>query len=424
MLRFQDILLSMLNVLKKEFTRFSARERIFILCAMFCGFCISAEYAIIRPVSNAIFMTAYTTAFFPWAWLAIVPLNFLVVALYNHFLPRLGCLKMALSSIAIVAGGNILFGLSIAHHSALPFIFYIWKEIYVLLMFQQLWSVIHSTIKFDQAKYLYGLIFAVGGAGGVCGSLLPGFFAVQVGSENLLFFTPLLYLALGGIYCAMLQQIPVIAASDLGEKRGSWKQGIGLIQNSKRLKFILLLVLFMQLSSTIVYYQFNTILETTIGDKDLRTEYGGRIFGIVNSVTIGLQLIGSYVLVQLFGMRLSHLMIPSFLMLNAVGGLLFPTFPVISSIYITIKAFDFSLFGILKEMLYLPLKREEKFHAKAFIDVFVYRTGKAFASFLILFCQMLQAPLSLITTFSIVIFVFWIALVWRFYAREEVPLHE
>jgi len=49
-----------------------------------------------------------------------------------------------------------------------------------------------------------------------------------------------------------------------------------------------------------------------------------------------------------------------------------------------IKACDFSLFGVLKEMLYIPLSQEEKFQAKAIIDVFAYRSAKAVASCLIL----------------------------------------
>jgi AAA family ATP:ADP antiporter len=125
------------------------------------------------------------------------------------------------------------------------------------------------------------------------------------------------------------------------------------------------------------------------------------------------------------GLRLSHLAIPCALILNAIGGLFFPTFPVISSIYIAINACDFSLFGILKEMLYLPLKREEKFHAKALIDVFVYRTGKAVASFLILFFQIVHASFASLTWSSILIFLLWTLIVWRFYLREEeIPVHE
>ena len=80
--------------IREEFFSFSPQERLFVLFAMLCGFFISSEYAIIRPVSNAVFLTAYGSAALPYVWIATVPLNFLVVALYNQYLPRLGCFKL------------------------------------------------------------------------------------------------------------------------------------------------------------------------------------------------------------------------------------------------------------------------------------------------------------------------------------------
>jgi len=53
--------------------------------------------------------------------------------------------------------------------------------------------------------------------------------------------------------------------------------------------------------------------------------------------------------------------------------------------FICNKSLDFSVFGVVKEMLYIPLKPDEKFRAKAVIDVFAYRSSKAVASLLILF---------------------------------------
>ena len=49
-------------------------------------------------------------------------------------------------------------------------------------------------------------------------------------------------------------------------------------------------------------------------------------------------------------------------------------------------------------MLYLPLKNEEKFKAKAIIDVFAYRSSKAVASLIIIALQVLQLdPISTVS---------------------------
>ena len=70
-----------------------AKEHLFILTAMLCSFFISMDYAVIRPVSNALFITDYGVNFFPYAWISSIPLNLLLVGLYNKYLPKLGCLN-------------------------------------------------------------------------------------------------------------------------------------------------------------------------------------------------------------------------------------------------------------------------------------------------------------------------------------------
>ena len=184
----------MLKLFRQEKNQFSTTERLFIIGAMLCGFFISADYSIIRPVSNSLFITKYGTQFFPFAWVISIPLNLLLVGIYNKYLPKLGCLKTYLVVASSIIAINCSCALFIKQFSFLIFFLYIWKEIYIMLMFQQLWSIIHSTVSLKRAKYLYGIFLGAGGVGSLLGSLLPGFFAVKVGSESLLYMTLPLYL--------------------------------------------------------------------------------------------------------------------------------------------------------------------------------------------------------------------------------------
>ncbi|MBS0652155.1 MAG: hypothetical protein JSR39_01370 [Verrucomicrobia bacterium] len=412
--------------LKNEINSLSIKERFFILSAMLCGFLISADYAIIRPVSNSVFISAYSTALFPYAWLATVPLNLIVVALYNKYLPRLGSFKTYLCIAGIVMFFNLLCALFLKESSWMPFLFYVWKEVYILLMFQQLWSVIHATIAFQRAKYLYGILFGVGAIGAVFGSTLPGFFAVKVGSETLLFSTLVTYSLLTAGFLMLLHFSGQGMNRNLveEEKRSSWnalKHGFELIRQSPFLPFILAIVTLMQVSSTLIDFQFNHHLEKVVSSKDLRTEYTARILGIVHLATLTLQFFGSFLLVHFLGFKRSHLLVPLILCVNAVGFLLFPAFAMISFSYITVKCFDFSLFGVIKEMLYVPLKKDEKFRAKAIIDVFAYRSSKAIASLLILGLQFwagMQAHLILSWTAVAILFL-WCYTVTRMFKTYD-----
>jgi AAA family ATP:ADP antiporter len=389
-----------LTAIRQELASYSSGERMFIFSAMLCGFLICAQYAIVRPVSNSLFIGAYGADFFPYAWLATLPLNLALVALYNRFLPRLGCFKMFLALIALVAGSNLFSAFFLDQVRVLPFVFYIWKEVYVMLLFQQLWSVIHSTMTVSRAKYLYGILFAVGGVGGTVGSMIPGFLAVQVGSEQLLLFSLPICLLMVFAYYKLLANgsHPEVQTA----KKPSFSEGFQLIARSRFLTFILLIVVLMQISSTLVEYQFNTILEQTVPGKDLRTEYTGKILVLVNFITTGFQLFGTFLLVHFLGLRWSHFAVPFTLCLNAIAFLFFPVFGVATFSYISIKIFDFSIFNVIKEMLYIPLKVEEKFQAKAVIDVFAYRSAKALASILIALI-----PFTFLAWGGVVLFLLW-----------------
>ena len=118
-----------------------------------------------------------------------MPVNLAFVNLYNRLIPKWGSRKLFVCLIAIVISLNCTFGAVSHMHPSLTFLFYMWKEIYVLLMFQLVWSVIHANVKLSRAKYLYGVFFGFGGTGSMLGSAFPGFFAVSYGTSTLLFLT-------------------------------------------------------------------------------------------------------------------------------------------------------------------------------------------------------------------------------------------
>lgn len=415
------MILKKLISVKNEFNRFTQSEKLFILLAMVCGFLINAGYSIVRPVSESFFMTAYGSGAFPYAWIIGIPFNLLIVALYNRYLPQWGCRKTFFISTSIVISTILMAVFLFRTGGLFSFLFYLWKEVFILIMFQQLWSIIHSTIKFEKAKYLYGIFFAFGGLGSIFASALPGFLAVKLGSENLLYSSIPIYILLTIFYCALLKHSnPSIHV----EKETPLKDGVSLVLKSKPLMFILLILVFMQLASTFVNFQFNTVLEKTVQGEDLRTEYYGRIHGLGSFVTVSLQLAGSFFLVHFLGLRRGHLFVPLFLILNAIGSLFMPTFRMIAASYITIKAFDFSIFGVLKEMLYIPLSHEEKFQAKTFIDVFVYRASKALGALLILLFQFFGASMSALSWSLMGILAIWSIVVFKMFITQPLLAEE
>lgn len=389
----------------------------FIIFAMLSGLCITWDYSIVRPASTSIFIDCYGAAALPYAWIAMIPINLLIVSLYNYFVSRWGCLKVFLTSTLTVMAINTLAALFLKTGYAVPFVYFAFKDVYVLLMFQQLWSVIHSKIDFKQAKYLYGLFFAVGGLGGVIGSGMTGFLATSIGSQHLLLMTLPIYTLFILSYFFMLKEVNEVhisPSSDMG--------GLALLRRSSPLQFILMLVVLMQMASTFLEYQFNTSIALEYPIQDVRTAFTGRIFGVIGLVTLVLQLVGGSLLIKLVGLRGGHLFIPAMLFTNTSLCLMIPSFNLFAYSYSAIKSFDHSIFRILTEMLYIPLKKEEKFQAKAIIDVFAYRTARAVASLGVIFLQLICFE-SFISWMVFGVMALWMGVVLYYFSSYD-PVYE
>lgn len=389
--------------------------RQFAFLAMFLSFLITGEACVAKAVSNSIFLSEYGAKQQPFAWLVTIPFNLLIVWLYNTFLFRIGCFRMVVISCVLGAVVNVLSGYYMMEYKGLSFFLYIWKDIYIMLMFQQLWGLLHATIQLNKAKFLYGLIFGVGGLGSVLASLIPGFFAIRFGSEHLLYLTvPFLFFIVIGYHFAMKVRLQIGTSQSLDSSHTqNLEGGLSLIKNSRLLQFILWIVASMQIILTLLDFNFSTMVQEHIPDTDQKTEFLGRFFGLINFINLFLQFVGTFTLLDWIGLKRSHLFVPSVFIISLSALCLFPTFPVMLVTFGVAKSMDYSVFAIIKEMLYIPLKVEEKFKAKAIIDVFVYRSAKAVASCLLLivgfaYANFLSILLAALWLFSVMV------LLWKF----------
>lgn len=363
-------------------------------------FCISFEYAITRPSSVSLFINYFSANFFPIAWISIVPLNFLVIYGYNFFLSKIGILKTFFLTIFLASIINLLTCFFTKNFIFLQFMY---KDIYILLMFKQIWSLIHS-IDCKKSKYIYGLLFSSGGIGGIFGGIVSGFFAKFLGSNKLFLATPIIYVFLLYFYFLVYKSGDFNNLEVLKSKKRNY---FSSFKNSKYLTFLLFLVVFMQISVTFVDYQFNIFLEKNILDVDLRTQYLGRLTSIGQILTTCMQIFSGVIFFKFLGLKKTHLFIPISLIFNNLLFLIRPCFLSISCLFVYIKSIDFSIFSISKELLFKPLSLEDKFRSKSIIDVFSYRTAKAFASIFLLAIQFYNFNF-LIPYVLMIILAFWV----------------
>jgi len=199
------------------------------------------------------------------------------------------------------------------------------------------------------------------------------------------------------------------------------REAFSLIRRTPILVAVLLLVVFMQVSAGLIEYQFNAHLELNILDMDLRTAYCGKIGAIINVLSLTFQFLGALLVIKTLGVKGSHILIPILLCTSALFSFAMPGFAIVSFSYVFLKAIDFSLFGVIREMLYVPLQLDAKFRAKAIIDVFAYRTSKALVSFGLIALQAVASSyiLQLTSYLSILIFIGWLGTVAFLFRRSS-----
>ena len=81
---------------------------------------------------------------------------------------------------------------------------------------------------------------------------------------------------------------------DKRDNVGGILHGIRLIRHSRFLIFALLIVVFMQMIAAITDFQLNDFLGKAFPETDIRTEKGAQIMGIIHTLTVTFQFIGTY----------------------------------------------------------------------------------------------------------------------------------
>jgi len=140
----------------------------------------------------------------------------------------------------------------------------------------------------------------------------------------------------------------------------------------------------MIMCSKLIDFQIGRVMENVILDKDSKTIFMGNIYFWANSLSFIL-LFFAPLLYKYLGIFGALLLAPS---VNIITLGAFAALASLNAIVVT-KVLDGSLkYGIsqvTREMLYIPCTREEKYRAKAVIDILFYRLANVFTAILMIF---------------------------------------
>jgi len=188
---------------------------------------------------------------------------------------------------------------------------YVFREAYIVLIIEQYWSFVNSTLNPKQARWINGPFCAIASLGSIAGGTLVKHLATSLGSEALLLFAAASLIPAAG--CSALAYIlagePQPTEAEVGGRQGH--TGTRVLFRSRYLVFIFLLILTTQVVSTVLDLRFNGLVEEAIPDKNARTAFYGTFYGQWLGISAALlQLIGAPLLLHFLPLRLIHLGIP------------------------------------------------------------------------------------------------------------------
>ncbi len=380
-------------------------KRIVTLYSM--GFMLIFGYAFARPCIDSIFLEHYSNDDLPTAWLITSIASAFVIAIYNRLNQRYAILSLfgGLSLACALMLALLLGGYYLGFIPAI-YMLYIWKELYMVVLMETYWSFADIVFSTSTARYTYGMAMAISSTGGIIGNLVVGPTAKVLGTE--LALSLLLVFLVAGFLIAYLGRRVGDEKPNHTKQKTNVGLGIKSLWLSKYLVPLALLACTVQVVTGLIDYQFNGLLQENYTNTDMRTEVLGNIHAAVNVIGVSIQICMGIIL-RVFGIGATFNSIPLLLSVAMFSFILLPHFAIVVVVKIANKSLDYSLFRGVKEMLYIPLTREEKTQGKGLIDIFMYRLARGLSS-LMLMSMIALGIAPFVMEISLTLALFWLFL--------------
>ena len=267
-------------------------------------------------------------------------------------------------------------------------LFYWFGDLYISLMLAAFFSFLHDTVDLRNAKRLYGFIVLGAVSGGAVGSTYFRGWIEEMNNQQWLHtiigigvVICLLAFAAGWMAKSIPHHEPKPSPNDVPKKKfNAAIEGASLVFKSRYLIAIAGIVGFYEITSEVLDYQFTAMTERFVPKEDIGSHFG-TVYAIGNIAALVVQLCFSIFAASFPKYRI-HWILMALPLAVALSSLFFIIAPILlaaSLLKISDSTFAYSVNQTGRETLYNPLSRQEKYVARAFVEVFIQRTGKVAA---------------------------------------------
>ncbi len=267
-------------------------------------------------------------------------------------------------------------------------LFYWFGDLYISLMLAAFFSFLHDTVDLRNAKRLYGFIVLGAVSGGAVGSTYFRGWIEEMNNQQWLHtiigigvVICLLAFAAGWMAKSIPHHEPKPGPNDVPKKKfNAAIEGASLVFKSRYLIAIAGIVGFYEITSEMLDYQFTAMTERFVPKEDIGSHFG-TVYAIGNIAALVVQLCFSIFAASFPKYRIHWILLalPLAVALSSLFFIIAPILLAASLLKISDSTFAYSVNQTGRETLYNPLSRQEKYVARAFVEVFIQRTGKVAA---------------------------------------------
>ncbi len=271
--------------------------------------------------------------------------------------------------------------------------FYLFGDLFSTLMVATFFAFLNDSVTPDAAKRLYGPVGLGGVVGGVFGTTFVRGLIDSVSLSGWLWICigiGLLILVVAYAAGRLVDRDPLLAPNadppkpttpdDTAQaQRGNPAlEGAQLVFRSPYLLSIVGIVGLYEIASTIMDFQFTSTIAYYLDGAAIGRQFS-TVFAITNVVSMCVQLFLTSWIMTRFGITAALLVLPLATLAGSGAFMAVPALWVGSLLNTVDNGFSYSINQSAKEALYVPTTPDEKYKAKAFIDMFVQRFAKAVA---------------------------------------------
>lgn len=342
---------------------------------------ITSSYTLVKISRDALFLSVLPARLLPFVYLLVGVVTLIVSWAFGKLTARFNPLRTLIGTATVATLGLFAFAVVMGHsYSWLPMAFYVWVNLYGLILVSQFWAFISGISDPRTARSTYAVV----GAGGILGGLAGGGLATGLANHASPGW-------ITGVAASMLGVTAIGTAFAAGQGKVTLPpeeeevpERVEPIRRVAYVRWLAIAALCSVVIAGLLDYQLKTVVQKSYPSTPALTRFFGHYFVAMNIAALLFQILGTRRLLEKLGAGTTAVILPAGITAGTVATVLAPSFATVLATRLWDNILRFSLNKSTTEIFYFPLSPELRRRAKAFIEAGIERFGDALAGILIL----------------------------------------